>query len=296
MNKKRGFVLIFSLIVTMMLSLVLTAFYLQNINESSLARRFADSTQAFWLAEAGLAKLYVNFPASQSGALGPANYVYSAQVGAPSGSYYPVTSTGTVVRSGGKSVARTITASIYYVPSSIPATKFKYGIETTTDLVTKGSVAINPSGSWKEFSTLDFSDLFTVTKAQMQAGATHIYTPATFDGASVDGITWVNVPVGTTLTVAGNLNGSGVLVINGDVHFSGTVDFNGIIYVIGALTMTGTVETHGSVLAESSTTVDTTIKGNVTINYDSDEIVNALGTVASLKGALSKSIVSWKSD
>ena len=289
MNKRNGFVLIFSMLVTLVLSLMLTAFYLQNINESNLAKRFADSTRAFWLAEAGLANAYINFPSGSSGTLGGANYSYNAVVSLISGSYHSIISTGTVTRSDGTTLSRIITASIK-VGNTDPA-KFKYGIETTTDLITKGSVDINPIGSSKEFSTLDFPDLFGVTKAQMEAGATHKYTAATF-GAPVDGITWVNVPATDTLTIAGNLSGSGVLVINGNVHFSGTVDFDGIIYVIGALTMTGTVETNGSVLAESSTTVDTTIKGNVTINYDIGDIANALSFVSSLN----KQIVSWKSD
>jgi len=295
MNKKSGFVLIFSLLVTLILSLMLTAFYVQNINEGNLAKRFADSTRALWLAEAGLANTYINFPSSASSTLGGANYAYATTVSPSTGNYYLVTSTGTVTRSDGSTLTRTIVATFYYVPSTVPPSKFKYGIETTTELVTKGSVDINPTGSSKEFSTLDFSDLFTITKAQMQAGATHTYTPDTF-GAPVDGITWVNVPVGDTLTIAGNLSGSGVLVINGNVHFSGTVDFEGIIYVIGELTMTGTVETSGSVLAESSTMVDTTIKGNVTINYDVSKITEALVEVAALKATSSKSIVSWKSD
>ena len=289
MNKKSGFVLIFSLLVTLILSLMLTAFYVQNINESNLAKRFADSTRAFWLAEAGLANAYINFPSGSSGTLGGANYSYNAVVSPMSGNYYTITSTGTVTRSNGTTLSRIITASIQ--AGNTNPSKFEYGIETTTNLVTKGSVEINPAGSSKEFSTLDFPDLFGVTKDQMKSGATHIYTAATF-GSPIDGITWVDVPATSTLTVAGNLSGSGVLVINGNVHFSGTVDFDGIIYVIGALTMTGTVETHGSVLAESSTTVDTTIKGNVTINYDIDEVTNALGAVASLN----KQIVSWKSN
>lgn len=289
MNKSKGFVLIFALLVTLMFSLILVGFYLQNINESNLAKRFADSTRAFWLAEAGAASAYVNFPAGSSGTLGGSGYVYNAVVTPISGNYYTITSTGTVNRADGVTISRTITASVK--TGITDATKFQYGIETTTDLVTKGSVSINPSGSFKEFSTLDFSNLFGVTKVQMQAGATHSYTVSDFS-APVDGITWVEVPSGDTLTVAGNLSGSGVLVINGNVHFSGTVDFNGIIYVIGTLTITGTVTTNGSVLAESSTTVDTTIKGNVEINHDSSQIATALTFVSSLN----KQFVSWKSN
>ncbi|MDO8489661.1 MAG: hypothetical protein Q7S42_06115 [Candidatus Omnitrophota bacterium] len=289
MNRRKGFVLIFSLLVTLILSLLLASFYLQNINEGNLAKRFADSTRAFWLAEAGVASAYVNFPAGASGTLGGANYTYDAVITPISGNYYTITSTGRVSRADGTVITRVITTSVK-TGNTDPA-KFRYGIETTTELEIKGSVAINPHGSSKEFSTLDFSNLFGVTKAQMQAGATHYYTPGDF-GAPINGITWVEVPSGQTLSVAGNLTGSGVLVINGNVMFSGTVIFDGIIYVIGTLTMTGNVTSSGSVLAESSTTVDTTITGNVTVNYDMDKITTALESVASLN----KQVVSWKSN
>lgn len=289
MNRRKGFVLIFSLLVTLTLSLLLTSFYVQNINEGNLARRFADSTRAFWLAEAGAANAYVNFPDSvPPTTLGGSNYTYEAVVTPISGNYYTITSTGTVNRDDGTAITRVITASVK-TGSTNPA-KFQYGIETTTELDIRGSVSINPSGSSKQYSTLNFSDLFGVSKAQMQAGATHAYTASNF-GAPVDGITWVEIP-SDTLNISGDLTGSGVLVINGNARFSGTVNFNGIIYVIGTLTMTGNVVTTGSVLAESSATVDTTITGNVTINYNTGEITTALSTVASLN----KQRVSWKSD
>ena len=288
MNKRKGFVLIFSLLVTLTLSLLLTSFYLQNINEGNLAKRFADSTRAFWLAEAGAAQAYVDFPSGSSGTLGGANYAYAAEVTLISGNYYTITSTGTVTHPGGTTITRIVTASVK--TGNTDPTKFKYGVETTTELEIKGSATINPVGSSKEYSTLDFSNLFGVTKAQMQAGATHSYTAATF-AAPVDGITWVEVPSGT-LNIASNLTGSGVLVINGNVKFAGTVVFDGIIYVIGELTMTGNITASGGVLAESSTTVDTTITGNVTINYDPSKIFTALNNVASL----SKQVVSWKSN
>jgi len=289
MNRRKGFVLVFSLIVILIFTLMLTSFYMQNISENNLARRFADSTRAFWLAEAGVASAYASFPSNVSGSLGAAGYTYNAVVSPISGIYSQIVSTGRVTRPNGEVIQRVVTASVK--TGLVDPTKFKYGIETTTDLITKGSVSINPSDSFKEFSTLDFADLFGVTKDEMKAGATHSYTKANFN-APVDGITWVEVPSGETLTIAGTLEGSGILVINGDTHFSGTVVFNGIIYIIGKLTMTGTVTTHGSVLAESSASVDTTLKGNVEINYDIDKIAEALAFVA----VLNKQIVSWKSD
>jgi hypothetical protein len=292
---KRAAVLIFALLITLFLSVLVVAFYFKCISENQLAMRFAHTTRAFWLAEAGLAQAYDGLPAtSASGYLGNTNYTYNASVTSVSGTtnYYDITSTGTVILAGGN-ISKTLIATVK--TSVVDPTKFKYAIETTTDLVTKGSVDINPDDSWKEHSTLDFADLFGVSKASMEADADHVYTPGTFS-SPVDGITWVNVPVGSTIKISGNLSGTGILVIEGNAHFSGTVDFYGIIYVIGELTMTGggkpgeNQNYNGSILAESSTTVDTELKGNVTINYNLTDIANALGNVQ----FLNKQIVAWR--
>ncbi|MFH1457912.1 MAG: pilus assembly PilX N-terminal domain-containing protein [Candidatus Omnitrophota bacterium] len=288
MNKRRGIVLVFALMVMLVLSILLTSFYFQSANEGKLAMVYENSTRAFWLAEAGMAQALSTFsgPTSFSGFIDDANHAYNVQVSFLSGIYYTIVSTGTVTSPATGTTNRAISATVR--TGVIDPTKFKYGIETTTDLIIKGSVDINPSGSWKEYSTLDFADLFGITKAEMKDNATHVYASDTFDGQPVDGITWVDVD--DSMNIAGNLVGSGILVINGNVHFSGTVQFNGIIYVIGKLTMTGTVDIFGSVLAESSTTVDTELKGNVGINYSLSEITNALGSVQ----YITKEMVSWQ--
>lgn len=284
---KRGVVFIFSLLVTLVLSVLLGAFYFKAASENQLAKRFLNSTRAFWLAEAGIAKVKGSPGlSSASGYIDNTNYTYNAVVSLVSGNYYNIASTGTVTLPNGSNVTRAVKVTVKTAP--VDPSKFKYGIETTTDLVIKGSVDINPDNSKKENSTLNFTDLFGISKEEMHTGATHTYTASNF-GAPVDAITWVDVSTGDTLNIAGNLVGSGILIINGNTHFSGTVDFNGIIYVIGTLTMTGDVTTNGSVLAESSTTVDTVLKGNVTINYDLAQISNALANVQ----FLTKQIVSW---
>lgn len=286
---KRAVVLIFSLMVTLVLAVLLASFYFKSISESQLSRSFVDSSRAFWLAEAGIAKVKGSSGlSSASGYIGDTNHTYNAVVSHISGLFYEVASTGTVTLPNGKTVSRRVITIIE--TGTVDPLKFQYGIETTTDLVVRGSVDINPSDSWKEYSALDFAYLFTVSKAVMKASATHLYTASDFGEPAVNGITWVEVPTGETCTIAGNLVGSGILVINGNTHFSGTIDFHGIIYVIGELTITGTVTTNGSILAESSTTVDTELKGNVTINYNLTDITNALSSVA----FLTKRVVSWR--
>lgn len=288
MNRKRGAVLVMGLFIVLALSLLSSAFYFKTINENTLSKRHVASMRAFWLAEAGLAEGIQQLPVlSASGSIGSSNYTYAATATLTGPGLYRIVSTGSVALAPGSVVTRRVSADIR--TGSIPASNFQYAIETTTDLVIKGSVDINPDDKAKEHSTLDFAALFGYTKADLKQNATHLYTPATF-ASPVSGITWVDVPAGETLTVAGNLLGSGILIISGDAHFSGTVDFDGIIYVIGELTMTGTVTVDGSVLAESSTTVDTTLKGNVTLNWDQAMIDAALEFVR----LLSRDIVSWR--
>jgi hypothetical protein len=284
---KRGIVLVFALMVMLVLSVLLTAFYLQSASEGQLAGMFENSTRAFWLAEAGIAQALSNFsgPTVLSGSIDAANYTYNVQVTQLSGVYYNMASTGTVTSPAGSSVSRTVSVTVK--TGVIDPTKFNFAIETTTDLVVRGSVDINPDDSWKENSELDFADLFGITKAEMKDNATHVYTSDTF-AEPVDGITWVDVD--DSMNIAADLAGSGILIINGDVHFSGTVNFNGIIYVIGELTITGMVTTSGSVLAESSTTVDTELRGNVEINYSLSDITDALGPVV----FATKEVVSWQ--
>jgi Tfp pilus assembly protein PilV len=286
---KRGVVLIFALLVVLVLTVLLGAFYFKSISEKQMAMRYVNSSRAFWLAETGVAMVKSNPGlSSASGSLVDPSYTYNATVNHITGNYYSIASVGTVTLPDASSVRRTVTATVR--TGSVDPSKFKYGIETTTDLKVTGSAEINPSNSWKEYATIDFNDRFSVSKAEMEAGATHVYTPSNFGASGVDGITWVNVPSGTTMNITGNLVGSGILVVNGNVKFAGTVQFYGIIYVIGELTMRGTIDTFGCVLAESTTTVDTSVGGNAEINYDIAQITNALANVQ----FLSKQIVSWR--
>lgn len=286
---KRGVVLVFSLLVLLVLSILMVSFYLKSISETQLANKFVDSTRAFWLAEAGLAEAKNRFPVlTTSDKIDDSNYTFSTQAQLLSSGYYNILSIGTVTLPSGTTVTRQLSA-VLKTGIANPA-KFKYAIETTTELEIKGnSVDINPAGSTKEHSPLDFADLFGYSKTDIKANATHSYTPGNFT-SPVDGITWVEVPAGQKFTMSGSLTGSGVLVVSGETHLSGTVDFNGIIYVIGKLTITGNVTVTGSVMAESSTDVDTELKGNVTLNYNIAEISSALTDIQFLK----KDIVSWR--
>ncbi len=293
-KNNRGIVLVFALLITLVLSVLSTSFYLQNINENKLARRSIDSMRAFWLAEAGVAQaIRTNIPVSVSGSLFDSNHIYNAVVTRVSGTdYYTVVSTGTVNLPSGGSVSRTITATVEVQYPS--AANFPRAIETTSDqIVLKGAAQINPSDPSdphgpKVNSDFSFAQLFGMSKEEMRTIADHLYTSATFDRDNINGITWVDVDSGTTLNTTGNSIGSGILIVNGNIKFAGTFQFNGIIYVIGKLTATGTFDQYGSVLVESTAELDPLLTGTTRINYDESSISSALSGIAS-----ENSVVSW---
>ena len=291
MVNRRGIVLIFAMLMMLVLSALLASFYFCTIGEQQQAAQYVNSMRAFWLAEAGLATVKAN-PGlgGASGSLGGSGYNFNVPapvvVAGTNNEYWVVTSTGTVSLPNGSNISRTLVSTLK--TAAADTSKFPYAIDTTTDLIIKGSVEINGTTQQND-NTINFSNMFGITKTAMRAGSSHLYTETNFN-TPVDGITWVDVASGSTLDVAGDLGGSGILIVNGDVHISGTVTFDGIIYVIGALTMTGTVTVNGSVIAESSATADTTLKGNVTLNYNLAQVQGALTNVQ----FLNKQIVAWQ--
>jgi Tfp pilus assembly protein PilX len=287
---KKGSVLIFGLLVVTVLSVLTTSFFYKSINENNLTQRYLDSTRALWLAEAGIAEGMRHLPNDTSGSIGSSGHCYSVDTQLLSADYYQMTSTGTVTSSSGGTITRTVVATIKNVNRTDP-TKFQYSIETTVDLVTKGSVDIindeYPTQLYREFHPINFSDLFVFSKDDVKAmSIVNVLNSVPTEDFS--GINWLVLPAGGTLN--GNLHGSGILIVEGDIHIAGNVEFDGIIYVIGKLRMSGTPTINGTVLAESDTEVDTTVTGNVTLRYDSDNIIAALD---SFDNAFPE-IVSWK--
>ena len=257
-------------------------------------QRTSRPMRAFWLAEAGIAQaIKTNTPldTGEQQLLNP-NHTYNAGVIHVGANYYTVTSTGTVNLPSGESVIRTITATVEVQYPSVG--NFSRAIETTADqIIVKGNAEINPSdpndpNGPKVNSDFSFAQLFGMSKEEMRASATHLYTSSNFNRDNINGITWVDVDSGTTLNTTGNSTGSGILIVNGNIKFAGTFQFHGIIYVIGKFTATGTFDQYGSVLVESTAELDPELTGTTRINYDGTSISNALSGIT-----LGNSIVSW---
>lgn len=291
---KRGIALIFSILVVTVLSVLLGAFFLKSISENNLAKKYVNSTHAFWLAEAGAADALRNFPNSGSGTLGGYSYSWTTTARGGGSDYYDIASTGTVSLAGGQNYSRTV--NVVAKRGTVDPTKFQYGIQSANDLCFGGAGSCNKDPNtflepdtcnghpcWIENdAAINFSDLFGYSQSDVEAIAAH-YTNDDFmsltGGGAVSGITWIDVDVGETVEINGSQTGSGILIIDGNVRFAGTYQFNGIIYVLGTLDAVGDFGLSGSIIVASSAGVDT-VNGSPSFNYNTDSISAGLDELA----------------
>ena len=125
-------------------------------------------------------------------------------------------------------------------------------------------------------------------KAQSQG----VYLSGDFGNTiTASGVTWVDVTPGNQLSIQ-HLNGSGIVVINGDFRLNGVAGgggstFNGILYVVGQLEMLGNATVYGTLFVESSASIGGDLSGSSLINYVSANIASALLQVST------KSVASW---
>jgi hypothetical protein len=77
-------------------------------------------------------------------------------------------------------------------------------------------------------------------------------------------------------TLAGQNEGSGILIVNGDLHVSGQFKFEGLVVVLGDLQVTGGGSNSFSVLGAVMAAGDVKFAGNSSVLYSSEAIANAL--------------------
>ncbi|MBN1913552.1 MAG: hypothetical protein JW788_04040 [Candidatus Omnitrophica bacterium] len=298
---KRGVALILCLLVLAVLFVLASSFFLKSVNENNFVKRYINSTRAFWVAEAGVAEAIRSIPASStSGNLGSDSYEASIsyRTSISSCNYYDIISTGIVNLPSGGDIRRTVHAVVKTGP--IDPTKFQYGLAAANELCFGGASCnkdaedfldpdtCNGHPCWEEGdTTINFNDLFGYEQSEIEAIATH-YTEITFPG-TVSGITWVDVSDGSSLMATSDLEGDGVLIIDGDVHFGGSYEFRGIVYVLGTMDALGTFDAYGSVIVASTAGVDS-INGTPLFHYDVSEITDAL----SLLSSSNVDMVSWR--
>ena len=309
---KKGAALIIAFMVIVMLTVLGSATISKSVSERFLTQRYAESTQAFWLAEAGVAQAllqlksdFSNFNAIAPTALGQGEYSIDTIV--VEGANRRVTAHGFVPSQASPRAERTITVLVQSSGGSNLSNPdlLQYAVDTTGELNIGGSADIHPPESSHQGSSLDFEEVFGTTKEAIYAlaqeaaasGTGHVYTNPGANQQPVNGITWVELTGSNKYSISSNWSGSGLLIVNGNgmnlaLEITGDWTFTGMIWVMGKIKIAGNPQITGAIFAESMAGIESDVTGNPTINLDTAAVSGAFGLLGG--GSEGIQVLSWR--
>lgn len=283
MNKKGiALILVFS-IITVLLILGSVILY-RSISERNIARRYLESTQAFWLAEAGVNKAVkelrsnYNITSISQTALGTGGY--QVAIFPNDATRRTVTSTGYIPSSGPARVTRVIQA---MVKQQIPSGFYDYAVYSAGEVDFNGnsySVANNQpvpdnqavlyadefdvshpenitgtttqDASISPLALLNFQQLYNISQSQGNVYNTTRLNNVKKGTDSFPGDFWNVAPTDPNDPTTGTPN---VVYVLSDLELNGSVGTIGGFYVV-----------VGDVITNPSATYDASINGNGQIN------------------------------
>lgn len=160
-----------------------------------------------------------------------------------------------------------------YVPSAMSASSINStstGPVPTTGQFKPGGIAGSPT---VQCGDALFAQVFSnLTKAGMYNLIPPANRLSSYSASLNNDTYWLgpqNTPSGTSFSLtSGALNGSGILIVNGDLNLNGG-NFTGIIYVIGNFSNQGNSTINGSIIVEGNVSLNTTkVAGAMTVQYD----------------------------
>lgn len=309
---KRGIALIVTFMVVVVLTILGSATISRSVSERFLTQRYVESTQAFWLAEAGAAQALLQLKSDFSNSNGISvtplgKGQYSVDTIVVEGANRRVTVHGFVPSATQPRAERTITVLVQNSGGTNLSNPelIDYALDTTGELKIGGSADIHPPGSSHQGSNLDFEEVFGMTKDAVKAiaeqaaasGSGYIYTNPSENQQPVNGITWVELTGSNKYKISSNWSGSGLLIVNGNgmnlaLEITGDWTFTGMIWVIGKVKIAGNPQITGALFAESSTGIESDISGNPTISFGTAEVSSAFGLLGG--GSTELTVLSWR--
>lgn len=152
-------------------------------------------------------------------------------------------------------------------------------VATSGSIVVKGDAEVN--GVVIQDSTRDFEEIFGMSEEAMRDTAVNLYVDPPNNVTPVNGITWVDIISQDNLTISDyNWEGSGILIVNGDLRFTGG-HFEGIIWVMGELYVGGNTILDGTIFVACSPEIENTFIGTSVVNFDILAISQALSNLES---------------
>lgn len=312
----RGVALILSFILIAVLTVLGAASLSRSISESRIARRYSESTQAFWLAEAGinraLNELRFNYSTSGSGLwstpMGAGRYEVDVAVTGVGNQGRLVTSYGCIpdVTCNSSRAQRIIEAIMVKIVSPGPANFFNNAVYTPGNVNISGSAysvtgdvrygnTITPDppvnipsannihdSSITALARFDFDQLRAMSQSQGNYhDATHNPSfPETF---------WKSTGVPNIVFIEGNFDISGkkqtvggFVIVGGDLLYdaeiTGNAAVDGVIYTLGTCNVKGGGGVPFNVNGGIWAGQGVTITGSTVIEYNSD-YMNAINNL-----------------
>lgn len=293
---RRGAVLILSYAVVMVLTILSSAFIMRTVSENNIARRYAESAQAFWLAEAGVSQALRNLRADYNSSdigdtpLGAGGY--AVDITANIDGTRTLSSRGFIPFSGQNRAARSIEVVVnkvvfasddfysnaIYSGGDIVINGTSYSIDG--DVVYAGSISdtanitgdVTQDSSISPLLLLNFNQLRAMSQSQ-----SNYHDTGHLDGPFPDSF-WYNednaipnvVFLEGSLDLSGKTHVGGFFVVGGDVSYdaniSGNVSVDGVIYTQGGFTISGggsALNVNGGVWASQ-----VTLNGGVELAYN----------------------------
>ena len=96
-----------------------------------------------------------------------------------------------------------------------------------------------------------------------------------------DLITWVNAPGAKSKITTNHWEGSGILVVIGDLDITGG-EFDGVIWVEGELKVAGQGDVDGAILVAGGPSDSTKVTGNSEVEYDADAVSDAFEALGNI--------------
>ena len=289
---RRGIVLIICCMVIMVLSILGAAFFIRSVSERVVASKYSDSTQAFWLAEAGISRELIWMethswiPAAIGlTSLGPGEYSVERKNASTVWAHGFIPLQGASCRA-----ERIIELSIPYyggvlfVAGDIGISGASYSIDgnviyagTATPSIIPppanitGTVTYDPSIG--ELDPLKFDQLRVLSQSQGN------YHDASHLGGPFPGSFWYDEAAGIpnvvflegALTLKGNDSVHGFFVVGGeaiyDTTIAGNVSIDGCLYTQGDFTVKGgggVMNVTGGIWVGGNAT----LKGGITLAYE----------------------------
>jgi len=285
--------------VIMVLSILGAAFLIRSVSERAVASKYFDSTQAFWLAEAGVSRALIAMEANSwipvdisLTTLGPGEYSVE-QKGAST-----VWAYGYIPSKLSCRAERIIELSIPYyggvlfVAGDIGISGASYSIEGNVIYAGTANPSIIPppanitgtvtyDPSIKELDQLKFDELRALSKTQLDADGNSNYHDATHLTGPFPDSFWYDetnkipnvVFLEGPLTLKGNDSVHGFFVVGGeaiyDTTIAGNVSIDGCLYAQGDFTVLGgggTMNVTGGIWVGQNAT----LKGGITLEYNGD--------------------------